>query len=736
MLHRFKSLSVLVLILVAAPVAADELVRFTVPATASGIRGNSGATYHGLAHPRYRGNFTTSCVFTDPGLPGNVVMIANNGDTSFFTSTVDPLQGEDPDKDNHEVLVGRSVDGGDTFYFRRVLRWDDGRRMVRVTLVPDPSRNLVWTGTGQMYVNNPNSPGEQSLGTTRIEIDWATKKVRLLDQDLVGWDEYPVDKLNPPNPGFFTNIQFSHIAQVTVGGQTRFEAWVSKSMSPGPVPPCTNNSNYDTNLAKWTGPSGVKGRRIAWYRFDPSTDLGVNLGSEKLITSTPRTLPTAYPRSDMLVTRAELGNEEFLLVGTQEQIACTEVVNQNSDGGSIRFIKLAYNATTDNYNEVELDYTIDIASPSNPNWNCADSRVKCTSNTRNHYAMVSAVPYKNGTQMQLYVNAWGQEVPSFPQIGEAGTVQATHATSTVFFSKAYSDPVVFVQPVSYFGGQPAIARISNVTATSFQVRVQEDTGLDGSHALETLSWIVLERGTYRLSDRRVLEVDRVNVTATIPATTTWSSELDLKDSFGNDTGAVIFTQLQTMNDPYYAKTRHTGVPTIGNFFRCNPIGQCGNIRRATVSFGIEDDEAALRAGRQHGLETVGVLLIGEKWLGRSSSIQGLGPFGASGFDIRRVTGVPGVANGGWTGLTFELPKLGDLTNPILLAWSDTRNGGDPALMRYRNLTNLTVDLAMDEDQAFDSERNHTNETIVYWVFGKGSGEIRAAPISPDADQVF
>ncbi len=721
-------------LLATSPVAADELVRFTVPATSAGIRGNAAVTYHGYAHPKYRFNFTTSAVFSDPDLPGNVIMIAKSGDNS-----IDPATGQEiPSADTQEVLVGRSIDGGNTFHYRRILKWTNGRRMVRVAMVPDPDRFKVWVGTAQMFQNVPDDPVETFLGTTRIEIDWQNKKVRLLaNENPTIWNEYNLDKLNPPDPLFFTTKQFDHIAKVTLGSQTRYEAWGSIGVSPGSSPPCATNE-YQQNVANWPN----IGRRIVWYHFDPSN--GVDLTSEKLINSSVRLLPTAYARSDKLVTRAEFGNEEFLYVGTQEQIVCDEIALQNSDGTSIRFIRLSYDALNDNYTEEELDYLLDIANPLAPNWSCANSRVRCAGDARVHYGMVNAIPYQSGGQLQLYVSAWTNEAPTLPAIGEVGTTTATQNVKTVNLINSYSDPVVFVQPPSYNDQEPVIARITNVTASSFQVRLQEDSGLDGIHPTESLSYVVLERGTYRLSDRRVLEVDKVATSVTIPSSISWTSDLDLEDSFGNDTGAVVLTQLQTSNDSSFAKTRQTGIPTVGNKLnQCNPLGQCGTIRVATAGFGIERDEASQRAGIQHGaVEEVGILLIGETWQGRNSSIFPLGPWGAQGFDVRRVSGVGGIGNYGWTPVTFEQPHIGNLESPAVLAWSDTRIGGNPASLRYRNLASTGVEVTIDEDQAYDSERNHLLESVVYWVIGRGTGSsnipkvIRAQPIDPITDLVF
>ena len=252
--------------------------------------------------------------------------------------------------------------------------------------------------------------------------------MRLLAEDLVGWDEYAFDTLNPPEPGFFTLKRFSHLAEVTVNGENRFEAWGSVAVPEQGTAlpsPCASITTYTTNTEMWA----TAGRRIAWYRFDPAT--GVDLASEKYITSSERELPTSYPRSDQLVVRGELGDEEFLYVGTQDQIVCDELVEQNSAGTSVRFIKLNYKAAADNYEEVELGYLLDISNPTSPNWICADADVRCAGVLRAHYGKVSAVPFRSGNRMQLYVSAWGSAAPTLPAIGEAGVTAASHQTTRV-----------------------------------------------------------------------------------------------------------------------------------------------------------------------------------------------------------------------------------------------------------------------------------------------------------------
>ncbi|MEO1086707.1 MAG: hypothetical protein AAFY88_20935, partial [Acidobacteriota bacterium] len=173
-------------------------------------------------------------------------------------------------------------------------------------------------------------------------------------------------------------------------------------------------------------------------------------------------------------------------------------------------------------------------------------------------------------------------------------------------------------------------------------------------------------------------------------------------------------------------------------------GQCSTPTLARVSFGIEPEEKALAPGLiLPGSETVGVLMIGESWLGRTSSVFGLGPWAARGFDvgrINRVGGVGGISNVGWTSIAFEAPKGANaLKNPVLLAAVESRIGADPTSVRYlddggvNTLTETGVDLGLDEDVSANDERNHIRETVVYFVLGRGTGVIRAQPIDRPTD---
>ena len=87
---------------------------------------------------------------------------------------------------------------------------------------------------------------------------------------------------------------------------------------------------------------------------------------------------------------------------------------------------------------------------------------------------------------------------------EAGSVSATHAWVTVNFSQSFSTaPVVIAQIATYNGSQSATTRVRNVTTSSFQVRVQEEEGNDGTHASETIHFIAIEPGTTDVGGNRI-----------------------------------------------------------------------------------------------------------------------------------------------------------------------------------------------------------------------------------------
>ncbi|MGI9406575.1 MAG: peroxidase family protein, partial [Hyphomicrobiaceae bacterium] len=92
---------------------------------------------------------------------------------------------------------------------------------------------------------------------------------------------------------------------------------------------------------------------------------------------------------------------------------------------------------------------------------------------------------------------------------ESGTV-TVDATSgddwhTVMFSEAIAGAVVTMMINTSAGTQPVTARVRNVTDDGFEFKLDEYEYLNGTHMLETLSWVAVAEGEHVLSDGSVIK---------------------------------------------------------------------------------------------------------------------------------------------------------------------------------------------------------------------------------------
>jgi hypothetical protein len=77
-------------------------------------------------------------------------------------------------------------------------------------------------------------------------------------------------------------------------------------------------------------------------------------------------------------------------------------------------------------------------------------------------------------------------------LGETGSLNLTNAWATVTLSRHYNKPAVILGGLPIYDSQPATIRVRNVTSNTFEVRIQEWNYLDGSHAVEPVSYLVVE----------------------------------------------------------------------------------------------------------------------------------------------------------------------------------------------------------------------------------------------------
>lgn len=272
-------------------------------------------------------------------------------------------------------------------------------------------------------------------------------------------------------------------------------------------------------------------------------------------------------------------------------------------------------------------------------------------------------------------------------IGEVGQITTlTHTPQIVNLSYVYSQPVVFAQPLSFNGGDTSVVRVFNVQEDSFTLYIHEAPNKDGSHTTETVSYMVIETGEWELSNGTKLEVGKINTAATVGITSNQWKTNNFNSTFSST--PVVFTQVQTSNDPHWVKTRQRN--TVMNSFQ----------------LAMEEDEAQIQA---RGAETIG-------WLAIESS-QGLW----SGHNYKVATTSNSVTQN-WHIINFGGGVFSQ--SPRFIANIATYTGSDPSYLRYQNLLTDSVQVKIEEDTTLDSEINHATEVVNYLAI-QGNGLLSA-----------
>ena len=270
--------------------------------------------------------------------------------------------------------------------------------------------------------------------------------------------------------------------------------------------------------------------------------------------------------------------------------------------------------------------------------------------------------------------------PNQMAIGEIGQItNFNHTSQTIVLKNDYVNPVVFAQPLSQNGADPAVVRINDIQSDRFSVRLEEPSNKDGVHTNESFSYIVLEAGNWKLKDGTLLEVGTLNTHANVSSS--WKT---INFNMDFDASPVILSQVQTNNGADFLRTRQKDA-------------QANRFKLA-----LEKEEG--KTGYQS--EQVGWLAIstgGGSWNGLNYQAGNTG---------NRVTDQ-------WSTLNYDFKQA-----PQLLASIGTYDGSDAAGLRYRSLTNQKVQLRVEEDTSSDSETGHTTEDINFLAIA-GSGVLTA-----------
>jgi hypothetical protein len=244
---------------------------------------------------------------------------------------------------------------------------------------------------------------------------------------------------------------------------------------------------------------------------------------------------------------------------------------------------------------------------------------------------------------------------------------------TVAFQHPFErTPVVAVGAPSSRDGQPVMARVRKVTASGFEIRLDEWDNLDGRHGLETVSYVAAEPGRHLLG----------GVTLEAGALTADGSWRNARFSGPFGTAPVVLPQVASAYDLHATNVRLREVNAAG--FRLR----------------LQEHEARERTGHRHGQETVHYIALSR---GRGS-ISGR----------RIVVGLtPADVTDRWRGVAFGRT----LAAPGLIPAGQTTGDQDPVTVRYSALTSTGAKVRMQEEQSRDRETAHGRERVGWVAVG-------------------
>ncbi len=286
----------------------------------------------------------------------------------------------------------------------------------------------------------------------------------------------------------------------------------------------------------------------------------------------------------------------------------------------------------------------------------------------------------HGGENQQWKLAPPETSSEFSAIGETGKARADHNWVTVNLNNTYTNPVVVAGGPSYAGGNQSTVRVRNVTNGSFEVRIDEWECLDEWHLVEDIPYIVVEAGRHELTNGKVMQAGIID-----GITQKWYTH-QFDQAF--DAEPLVFGQCMTENEAEAVNVRFDERNTSATQMRLK----------------LKEQDKAVGG---HLPEMVGWIAVE--------------PGSFSGPDDKyEFTNTGRTVKHKWYTLNFANGYDG---NHVFIGEIGSEYGGDASAMRYRDLTNNTVRVLVEEEKCGDTELNHTTEEIHFMVFNEAGDVI-------------
>jgi hypothetical protein len=273
---------------------------------------------------------------------------------------------------------------------------------------------------------------------------------------------------------------------------------------------------------------------------------------------------------------------------------------------------------------------------------------------------------------------------------------------TVTLPRSFEKPIVIAKPLETTspgkdgGGVPndrkAHPRITNVTSTSFDIRVEEwSSNADATHPAANVSYVVVDEGVTTLADGTTIVAGTVAI-----AETDGFTSVSFDESLSSP---VAFSQPQTTDDTDPVSTRNQNIDGSG------------------MEILIENDEKNSRENKNsntlHATETVGYIAIESGDATTDALALTAGTQGSVTHQLKQIT-------------------FGDPYPGGFIADMQTTEGTEESYLRYDRRTDTGVQVRVEEGP-YDNSDLHVNEAVGYlaWNTSTAAGGTQSNTLRVD-----
>jgi hypothetical protein len=303
------------------------------------------------------------------------------------------------------------------------------------------------------------------------------------------------------------------------------------------------------------------------------------------------------------------------------------------------------------------------------------------------------------TEQVAFIVFEGEPQPINPPTIEYNYISNVSSSwQTIALTETFTSPVIVATPVIQSNSDPTVlARIKNVTSSSFDIKVES---LSGVMANVTVYFVVVEEGVYNVLEHGV-KMEAVVATTDLTAhKNNWVFETrTYQNSYQNP---VILGQVMSANDNWSVFW------SSGSNNKNTPASSAGFAAGKHVG----EDPLTSRAG-----ETIGYFVF-EKGNGNIGNY-----FFEAGLSNDYIKGLDNSSSG----YSVAAGNLSAIDAAVLSAAKmDGNDGGFPVLFGNSPMQSASLRISFAEDQLKDNERYHTTEQIAFLALGtpaEKSGEI-------------